>query len=112
MPQLRVDVVGKVDGGCSGRQLSNVALGGVHKHLVTEDVCLDGLQELVGGGDLPLPFQQLTQPSHLLLKLAVLGVPFLVRPVGGHAVLGQVVHLKGADLDFQRNAPLAHHRCV
>jgi hypothetical protein len=71
-----------------------------------------------------LPGQQLAQHGlaglgHALLELArgadaaiALGARFLVGPVRGHAVLGMLVHLLGADLHLQRPALVVQHHGV
>ena len=109
--QFGVDFVGKVNGRGAGGQLHNVALGGIDEYLVVEQILLDRLDELVGAGRLPLPLQQLAHPGHLFLKTQVfVGSPALfVAPMGGHPILGDLVHFVGFYLHFQRLPPLAEH---
>ena len=70
-------------------------------HLL-EDVGLERLDELLGVGDLVTPLHELPQPGDLRFDAGVGAAAFLVAPVGGDAVLGDVVHLPGADLDLDR----------
>ena len=55
-----------------------------------------------------LPFEELAEPGETLLELDVLLCAFLVAPMGGDAVLGEAVHLMGADLDLERARFDAH----
>ena len=72
---------------------------------------------LIAGLDLAVPGQQLAHPRQLPVVLAgrgdlpALGAGFLVAPVRGHAVLGELVHLARADLHLERPAVVvSHHR--
>ena len=97
-----VDAVGEVDGRRVDGQVFHFALRRVDEDLVLEEIGLDELDEVVGGGHVALPFEELSQPGHALLEAIVALAAFLVAPVRGDAVLGEAVHLVGADLHFQR----------
>ena len=105
-----VNGVGEVDGSGPGGQVLHVAVGGEDEHLVGEHVDFQRVDELLGVGAL-LVFQQAPDPLVLPLGPGALAV-LLVFPVGGHAVLGDLVHLPGADLHFKGDAVGAHDRGV
>jgi len=67
-----------------------------------EQFGLELFGEFAAVGNVILPFQDAPQPRDLLLVLCVLAAAFLVAPVRGDAELGMIVHVEGADLDFQR----------
>ena len=105
---LGVDAVGEVDRGGAGWQRQDVALGREDEDLVTEDVDLDGIDELLGIEDFLLPIHQLPQPGEPLVHLAlVLAATLLIGPVGGHPPLGGTVHFVSADLNLHRLAAVA-----
>ena len=62
----------------------------------------------VGIGGLGLPVDDAVQPR----QVGGAAVVVLVVPVGGHAVLGPLVHLEGADLHLEGLALGPHHRRV
>ena len=105
-----VDGVGKVDGRGAGGQVDDIAVGGEHEHLIGEHVHLQGVDKVLGIGAL-LILQQAAHPFVAALVTGALAV-LLVLPVGGHAVLGHLMHLPGADLYLEGDAALAHHRGV
>ena len=107
--QVGVYLVAKVDGSGARRQLHDLALRGINKDLVVEDVLLNRLDKLVGARHLPLPFQQLAQPGHLLFEPQITGLSFFVAPVGCYPVLGDLVQLVGLDLYFQGVAAIAYN---
>ena len=101
-----VDGVGEVDGRGPGGQVLHVAVGGEDEDLVREHIHLQGVDILLGVGAV-LILQQAADP--LILPLgAGPGPALLILPVGGHAVLGDLVHLLGADLDLEGDAVRAH----
>ena len=101
-----MDGVGEVDGGGSGGEVLHVAVGGEHEHLVGEHIHLQGVDKLLSIGTF-LIFQQAAYPLVLALGAGTLTV-LLILPVGGHAVLGDLVHLRGADLHLKGDALVAH----
>src|SRR5438067_358108 len=97
-----MNAIGEVEGGGSARQLFDLALGGKNINLVLEDIGLQGINEfLSAASNVLLPVHELTQPGDFGVELLVLTHAFLVAPVRRHPVLGYLVHLMGADLDFE-----------
>ena len=110
MPDLRVDVIGKVDGVRAFRQVDDIAARRKDKDLVGEYVELQCLEEFLRIIVFLLEADHLTQPRHLLIVLitrADAPPRFLVLPVRRDAELGDLVHRLGADLDLER-IPLRH----
>ena len=105
-----VDGVGEVERGRAGGEVLHFALRGEDEDLVLEEVDLQRLEEL-GRVLLALGLDQLAQPGHLL-PLRVVAAALFVGDVGGDPVLGELVHLLGADLDLQRLALGPDHRRV
>ncbi len=70
------------------------------------------MDELAGIAHLLLPFEQLLQPTEVLFVGGSSDPPLLVLPVRRDAVLGDPVHLLGADLHLEREPAIAHHRRV
>src|SRR5215213_6361755 len=100
-----VDRVREVERRRAGGEVLHLALRREDEDLVLEEVDLQRLQELLRLL-LALGLEQLAQPRHLL-PLRVLVRPrrgFLVEHVRCHAVLGQLVHVRGPDLDLERPA--------
>ena len=113
--QVGMNLVGKVNGRGAGRQLDDVAFGGIDENLVVEQILAHRFQKLARIRGFPLPLQQLAQPGHPFLKATVIAVgvgAFLIAPVGGHPVLGDAVHLVGFNLHLQRMAAVADHRSM
>ena len=109
---LGVDRVGEVDrGGAAGQRL-HLALGREAVDLLGVEVELERVQELVGVLDLLLPLEELAQPGEGLVVLVEAGAALLVLPVGGDPLLGDAVHLPGADLHLEGMALVADHRGV
>ena len=100
---LGVHAVGKIDRRRADRQAENIALGGKDKDLIDHQVDLQAVHEIFRVLQLALPFEHLAEPGHFLVEHLV-GHALLVAPVGGDAVLGDPVHLPGADLDLHRLA--------
>ena len=110
---LGVDGVGEIDRRAVGGDDDNLSLGREGVDLVGVEVHLQAGEELVGVGHLLLPLDELANPVEALLVAggddAAAG---LVLPVGGDALLGDAVHLFGADLHLELMAAGAHHRGV
>ena len=101
-----VDGVGKVDGRGPGGQVLHVAVGGEDEDLVGEHIHFQGVDILLGVGAV-LVLQQPADP--LILSLgAGPGPALLVLPVGGHAVLRDLMHLLRPDLHLKGDAVRAH----
>ena len=109
---LGVDGVGEVDGGGAAREHLDLTRGGEAVHLLGVEVELEGVQELVGVLDLLLPLEELAQPGEGVVVLSHPGATLLVLPVGRDALLGDLVHLVGADLDLEGMAVVADDRGV
>ena len=109
VPEVGVDAVREVDRRRARRHHAHVAARREDEDLVAEHVRLDGLEEVLGAGGLLLPLDEVAQPGHALLVLAVgaAGI-LLVAPVRGDAVLGDLVHLVGADLHLERPRARPH----
>ncbi len=112
MTNLGVDVVGEVNRGGAGGEVNDIALGGERVDSILEDVGLHRVHELAGVGDLLPPLHERPHPGNLGFKGLVSLTSFLVAPVGRDAVLGDAVHLLGADLYLQRLAVFADDCCV
>ena len=108
-----VDGVGEIDGRRIARQDDHLAARREGVDLLAVQVHLEGGHELVGVPHLLDPLQQVAQPGDALVLFAA-GVlaAFLVLPVRGDALLGDAVHLLGADLHFEGLPVGAHHRGV
>ena len=104
---LGVDGVGEVQRCGTVGEDDHVALRGEDVDLVVLEVALEVGHELGRVRGLGLPVQDLVQPDDV-----VGGRLLLVGPVGGHAQLGPLVHLLGADLELDRLAARAHDRGV
>ncbi len=100
---VRVDVVGEVEGRRAGRQVAHLALGREHVDLVRVEVRAQGLEELGRVARLALPVHHPRDPGRLV------GLALLVEPVRGHPELGRAVHRVRADLDLERLALGAEH---
>src|SRR5688572_31460874 len=105
-----VNGVGEIDGGCSARQRSHLALRREDVDLLRIQVDLEVLQELLRIPHLLLHFEQLPHPLEVPLVVVIADASLLVLPVRGDPFLGAAVHLLGADLHFQWKAMLADHR--
>ena len=109
VPQISVNLVGKVHRRGTGHKLDNPTLGCVDKHLVVENVLFDRFDELSGSGNLTLPFQKLPQPGHLFFKTLVARGALFVGPVGSNTVFGDLVQFVGLDLNFQGGAAITNN---
>ena len=101
-PDLRVDLEGEIEGRGPRRKVDDAAFGREDEDLFGDEVRFEAPQEFLGvllllveGGHLPEPVQ-----AAVLLHRAR-GLALFVAPVRGDAVLGQVVHFPGADLDLE-----------
>ena len=108
--EVGVHVVGEIDRRRARGQVDHLALrrediDGVIEQAVAPVVLRLAAEHLL------LPGEHLAQPGDLGVELLVrLRALFLVAPMRGHAVLGMLVHLVGADLHLERLALRAHHR--
>src|SRR5574343_1092458 len=103
--------VGEIDRRRPGRQIDHLAVRRDYVDRLVERLLLVVLYPVRAVGDFVLPGQQLAQPGDLLVVVvlgAALGA-FLVAPVGGDAEFGVLVHVPGADLDFQAAPVRAAH---
>ena len=107
-----VDRVGEVHRRRVARQRLHLALRREDVDLLRVELDLQVLQELLRIAHLLLPLEQLAQPQEVLLVAVGADAPFLVLPVRGDPFLGDAVHLRGADLDLEREAALADDRGV
>ena len=105
-----VDGVGKVDGRGAGGQVLHVAARCEDEHLIGEHIDLQRVDIVLCVRAL-LVFQQTADPLVAPFGAGALAV-LLVFPVGGHAVLGDLVHLLGADLHLEGQAVRADDRGV
>ena len=104
MADVGVNRVGEVDRRRVARQRLDLALRREDVDLLRVELDLQVLQELLRIADLLLPLEQLPQPQEVLLVAVRADAAFLVLPVRGDALLGDLVHLGGADLHFEREA--------
>ena len=110
--KVSVNPVGEIKRGRPFGQVLDLPLGRIDEDLITKHVRSDRLQELLSTVQLPVPVNQLAQPADACLDTGIGLVPFLVAPMDGDAVLGDVVHVMGAYLDFERGGTVTHHRGV
>ena len=98
---LAVHRIGEVHRCRAARQLDQLPLRREAEHLVLVEFQLGVLEEIVGRRGILQDLQQVLHPAELL-QVAPVGllVRLLVDPVRGDAVFRHVVHLGGADLDF------------
>jgi hypothetical protein len=107
--QFRVDLVGEVQGGRPPGERQHLALGSEDVDLVGIEVDLESRQKGPRVPDLLLPLEQLAQPQDVGILALPIALALLVPPVGGDALLGDQIHLPGADLDLEGLPRLAHH---
>src|ERR1700690_1990568 len=111
VPDLGVNRVGEIDGRRLARQHQNLALRRKGVDLFRVEVDFQRGEELVGIGDVALPFPHLPQPGQALFVFGGDGAVF-VFPVRGDAFFAHLVHFIGANLDFKSLARLGDHRSV
>ena len=107
--EVGVDGIGEVDRRRALGKLDQFALRSegedpvlVHRHPGV-------LEQLFGRCGMVEDFDEVVDPRHLEVGV---GLAFLVGPVGGEAALGLLVHLAGADLDFDPHLRIVDHRGV
>ena len=109
---LGVNAISEINGGCPLAQTEHIALRGKDEHLLVKQVFLDRGEVVVVivVAAFLLPIHQLTQPVEPLRIAAAAGrrAAFLVFPVGRNPEFGHMVHLKCADLHFDRAMPTDH----
>ena len=112
-PDLRVDLEGEVEGRGAGREVDDFSLGSEDVDLLRDEVCFQIAQELPRvlllleeGGH----FAEPVEPTVLFHRAGRRIV--LVQPMGGDAVLGEIVHLPGPDLDLEHLPSLGDERRV
>ena len=98
----------KIDRGRILPKRDSITFGREHDYLILEKIDFQRLNELPSISALPLPGQDLLEPIDLVLKLLVPGSTF-VAPMGGDALLRDMMHLKSADLDLHRRAFITIH---
>ena len=99
---LGVDAVSKVKRCGAGWQLVNFAGWREHKDGVAEELELDVVEEFLAVDGVLLQLFELLQPVELvgvLWRFAAAGL--FVEPVGSNTVFGDLVHLKGTNLDLK-----------
>jgi hypothetical protein len=79
-------------------------LGREDVDLLRVQVDLQVLDELLRVAHLLLPLEQLPQPRKYCSSRCRADAPFLVLPVRGDPLLGDAVHLLGADLHLEGKA--------
>lgn len=84
------------------RQAHDTPLGAEHEHIAAVGFQAEVFQQ---GVIVARAFQQAAQQGDIPLeRFVAVAAAFLVAPMGGHAVLGEGVHLARADLNFHRLA--------
>src|SRR5207302_9097776 len=104
LADLRVDRVGEVDRRGAFRERLHVPLEREDIHLVREQIDPHGVHELARVLHVLLRLDELAQPQERLVELVLARLLLLVEPVRRDALLGDPVHLAGADLDLDRVA--------
>ena len=114
VPDLGVDAVGEVDHRRARREVQHVALRREDEDLVAEEVHLHRARGTPAGPDRCCCHSSSwrSQAKRWRCPGAAAGRRRLVPPVRGDAVLGDAVHLAGADLDLDALAVRADHRRV
>src|SRR5579859_591102 len=105
---LGMNAVGEVDGRSIARKDDNFSFGREGVDLFGIEIDLQRGEKFVGIADIALPLDHLAEPGEALLVLRGHGAVF-VFPVGGDALFRHLVHLFGADLDFEGRAVLGDH---
>ncbi len=112
VPDHGVHVVGEIQRRGPVRQVDHLAHRGQGVDAVLDQL---GVQRACQRSVLPALLVRVQQPAHpldLALQRRIARAALLVAPVRGHAQLGLLVHLEGADLHFQVLAFRSHHRGV
>src|SRR5579872_5549222 len=103
-----VNRVCEIDGRRAARQGDYAAFGREAVHFLRIQIHLEGGHELAGVAHIALPFDQLPEPGDALIVVGRAAAAFFVLPVRCDALLGDPVHLVGANLDFEM-APFGAH---
>ena len=112
---IRMDAVSEVNRHTAYRQVDNISARRKDKDLIGKDIHLDRVHKVTRIIHILVPFQKLTQPAQLGIKALVTArrrltaAAFLIAPVRSDTVFTDAVHLKGADLDFQRLTAIGKH---
>ncbi len=96
---LTMDGIGEIDRGRAARKLDKLALRREAEDLVAIEFELGIFEELVRRLAVVEDLEQILHPAETL-DIGGHGVVLLVVPMRGNAFLGDLVHLEGADLDF------------
>ncbi len=104
-----MDPVGEVERRGAAREGEDLPLGREDVDLVRVEVDLQRGEERARVLDLLLPLQELAQPEDVGIAGQRRGLPLLVAPVRRDPLLGDEVHLAGADLDLERLPLVADH---
>src|ERR1043165_1918011 len=99
---FRVNHVREVHGRRAARQLDHLAHWREGVNVFRIQVELERVEEVLRVFYFLRPFDERAQSLKRLIVVARTAFPFLVFPVRGHAFLGHVIHLFGADLNFER----------
>ena len=99
---IGMNAEGKVDWGGPPRQRLHIPFRGKDIDLLREEIDADRIEKLPTIFQVPPPVEQLAQPEKVLFRLIQGGLPLLVGPVHGNALLRRPVHLLGPDLDLGR----------
>ena len=115
---IRMDAVSEVNRHTAYRQVDNITARRKDKDFIGKDIHLDRVDKVARIIHILMPFQQLTQPAEFGIKAPVTAgsrlaaAAFLIAPVRSDTVFADAVHLKGADLDFQRLTAIGQHCCM
>ena len=111
--EKRMYLESEIKGRTSRRHSLYLTLGRENKYLGSEQVQLYGIEEIHGIG-LRVVENLLYRAQPIVQFAVVLGyfLALLVLPVGGKALLGNLVHTVGADLHLYPPSLLAHQRYV
>src|SRR5690554_1205195 len=100
--------IGKIDHCGPLRQLHDIAAGRENVDIVREQVVLDVLDELQRVTGMALHLEQTLDPlpgaGVAAFGNGVIGLPSLIEPVGGNAIVGHGLHFAGADLHLDGHA--------
>ena len=112
MAHFRMNAVSKVNGNRAFRQIHHITFGRKDKDFIRENIHFQGFKVFLGVAEFLLETHHLPQPVHLLVHGAArrraLAV-FLVLPMSRDTELRHLMHMEGANLNFQRIAA-RHHR--
>ena len=112
MSDVGVDRVCEVDRGRAARERFHVTFRRETKDVLGVEVHFQLVQELVRVVDLVLPVDDLPKPREVLDVVVFERASLLVLPVGGDALLGDAVHLRRSDLNFEGYARVRDHARV